>query len=49
VVTINRVILRPDYSTDDLEVRAATLCEKGREEIARDVPWSGKTRRVEAA
>jgi len=27
VVTINRVILKPDYSTDDLEMRVAELCE----------------------
>jgi hypothetical protein len=27
VVTINRVILRPEYSTDDLEMRVAELCE----------------------
>lgn len=27
VVTINRVILKPQYSTDDLEMRVAELCE----------------------
>lgn len=27
VVTINRVVLRPEYSTDDLEMRVAELCE----------------------
>ena len=27
VVTINRVILRPEYTTDDLEMRVAELCE----------------------
>ncbi len=27
VVTINRVILKPEYTTDDLEERVATLCE----------------------
>jgi hypothetical protein len=27
VVTINRVILKPEYSTDDLEERVAMLCE----------------------
>ena len=27
VVTINRVILRPEYSVEDLEERDATLCE----------------------
>jgi hypothetical protein len=27
VVTINRVILKPVYSTDDLEMRVAELCE----------------------
>ena len=27
VVTINRVILKPEYSTDDLEARVAELCE----------------------
>ena len=27
VVTINRVILRAEYSTDDLEMRVAELCE----------------------
>jgi hypothetical protein len=27
VITINRVILRPEYSTDDLEMRVAELCE----------------------
>jgi hypothetical protein len=27
VVTINRVILKPEYSTDDLEMRVAELCE----------------------
>ncbi|HHO67627.1 MAG TPA: ligand-binding protein SH3 [Gammaproteobacteria bacterium] len=27
VVTINRVILRPEYSIDDLEERVALLCE----------------------
>lgn len=27
VVTINRVILRPEYSLDDLQERVATLCE----------------------
>ena len=27
VVTINRVILRPEYSVDDLEMRVAELCE----------------------
>ncbi|MDO9227741.1 MAG: ligand-binding protein SH3 [Pseudomonadota bacterium] len=27
VVTINRVILKPEYSTDNLEMRVAELCE----------------------
>lgn len=27
VVTVNRVILKPEYSVDDLEERVATLCE----------------------
>lgn len=27
VVTINRVILKPEYSLDDLQERVATLCE----------------------
>ncbi|HYA37535.1 MAG TPA: ligand-binding protein SH3 [Candidatus Methylomirabilis sp.] len=27
VVTINRVLLKPGYSVDDLQERAATLCE----------------------
>ena len=27
VVTINRVILKPEYSTDDLQERVAMLCE----------------------
>ena len=27
VVTVNRVILKPEYSTDDLEMRVAELCE----------------------
>lgn len=27
VVTINRVILKPEYSMDDLEIRVAELCE----------------------
>jgi hypothetical protein len=27
VVTINRVILKPEFSTDDLEMRVAELCE----------------------
>jgi hypothetical protein len=27
VVTINRVILKPEYSVDDLEMRVAELCE----------------------
>lgn len=27
VVTINRVILRPEYTTDDLQERVAMLCE----------------------
>ena len=27
VVTINRVILKPEYGTDDLEMRVADLCE----------------------
>ncbi len=27
VVTINRVILKPEYTTDDLEIRVAELCE----------------------
>ena len=27
IVTINRVILKPEYSTDDLEERVAMLCE----------------------
>ena len=27
VVTINRVILKPEYSTEDLEMRVAELCE----------------------
>jgi hypothetical protein len=27
VVTINRVILKPEYTTDDLEMRVAELCE----------------------
>ena len=27
IVTINRVILRPEYSVDDLEQRVAELCE----------------------
>ena len=27
VVTVNRVILKPGYSVDDLEERVATLCE----------------------
>lgn len=27
VVTINRVILKPEYSSDDLEMRVAELCE----------------------
>lgn len=27
VVTINRVILRPEYTTDDLQERVAVLCE----------------------
>ena len=27
VVTINRVILKPEYTTDDLQERVATLCE----------------------
>ncbi len=27
VVTINRVILRPEYGTEDLEMRVAELCE----------------------
>jgi hypothetical protein len=27
VVTVNRVILRPEYSIDDLQERVATLCE----------------------
>lgn len=27
VVTINRVVLRPEYSTEDLEMRVAELCE----------------------
>ena len=27
VITINRVILKPEYSLDDLEIRVAELCE----------------------
>ncbi|MFA5083408.1 MAG: hypothetical protein WC474_12735 [Hydrogenophilaceae bacterium] len=27
VITLNRVILKPEYSTDDLEMRVAELCE----------------------
>ena len=27
IVTVNRVILKPEYSVDDLEERVATLCE----------------------
>jgi hypothetical protein len=27
VVTVNRVVLRPEYSVDDLEMRVAELCE----------------------
>ena len=27
VVTVNRVILKPDYTTDDLQERVAELCE----------------------
>lgn len=27
IVTVNRVILKPEYSVDDLEERIATLCE----------------------
>jgi hypothetical protein len=27
VITINRVILKPEYTTDDLELRVAELCE----------------------
>ncbi len=27
VITINRVILRPEYTVDDLEMRVAELCE----------------------
>ncbi len=27
VITINRVILKPEYSVDDLEMRVAELCE----------------------
>jgi len=27
VVTINRVILKPEFTTDDLEMRVAELCE----------------------
>ena len=27
VVTVNRVVLKPEYTTDDLQERVATLCE----------------------
>ena len=27
VVTVNRVLLKPEYSVDDLEERVAMLCE----------------------
>jgi hypothetical protein len=27
VITVNRVILKPEFSTDDLEMRVAELCE----------------------
>lgn len=27
VVTVNRVVLRPDFTVDDLEIRVAELCE----------------------
>lgn len=27
IVTVNRVIIKPEYSVDDLEERVATLCE----------------------
>ena len=27
IVTVNRVILKPEYTVDDLEERVATLCE----------------------
>ena len=34
VVAVNRVILKPDYTLDDLQERVTILCENGNEEIA---------------
>ncbi|MFZ0468014.1 MAG: hypothetical protein WAL92_03760 [Thiogranum sp.] len=51
VVTVNRVIIKPGYTVDDLQervvllcqnVKVLDLCENGNEEIACDMRWSGK-------
>jgi len=42
VVTVNRVMLKPDYTVDDLQERVAELCENGNEEIAYEMLRSGK-------
>jgi hypothetical protein len=30
VVTVNRIVLKPEYSVDDLQERVAVLCENGK-------------------
>jgi hypothetical protein len=49
VVTINRLILKPEYTVDDLQERVAVLCENGNEEIAYEMLWSGKAYNREQA
>ena len=41
VITIDRVIAKPEFSPDDLQERVAELCENGSKEIAYDMLWSG--------
>jgi hypothetical protein len=42
IVTLNRVILKPEHTLDELEERVALLCENGNEEPAYAMLWSGK-------
>ncbi|MBK9595879.1 MAG: hypothetical protein IPO57_11160 [Rhodocyclales bacterium] len=48
-VTINRVVLRPEFTVDDLEMRVAEMCENGNEEIAYRMLWSGRAYTSEEA
>ena len=49
VVTVNRVLLKPGFSVDDLQERVAVLCENGNEEIAYSMLWSGQAYAPEEA